>query len=123
MASPKIKAGYAVASPVPHPLQIPVYTGVRTQHAGAAASSLAVEIPTGAKIIEIRATEAVWIRFGTSGVGAAAADENSMLFPAGVSVMATPFSSAEIASTHVRVIRAGSSDSVVQIEEIASAGT
>jgi hypothetical protein len=122
MATPKIKAGYAVASPVPHPLQIPVYTGSRTNHAGAAASSTAEPIPSGARIIEVRATQPVWLRFGTSSVGAAAADANSMYFAAGVAVFAVPFSSAEIFSTHVRIIRAGGTDAVVQIEELASAG-
>ncbi len=123
MASPKVKAGYAVASPVAHPLQIPFYTGSRTNHSGGAASSSAEAIPAGAKIIEVRATQPVWLRFGTALVGAAAADANSMYFAAGEKVFAVPFSSGETFSTHVRIIRAGASDAVVQIEELASAGT
>jgi hypothetical protein len=122
MALPKVKAGYAVESPVKHPLQIPVYTGSRTNHSGGAASSAAEAIPSGARIIEVRATQSVWLRFGTSGVGAAAADANSMYFAAGVAVFVVPFSSGEVFSTHVRMIRAGADDAVVQIEEIASAG-
>lgn len=120
----KIKLGRLVQFPNGDAAQVPFLTGTRTNHTTAGAGSTAeAAIPSGAKVVEVRATDAVWLRFGATGVGAAAADTNSILFPAGVSAMPVPFSTGETASTHVRVMRVGASDVTVQMESLDVAGT
>ncbi len=104
-------------------VQVPFMTGTRVTATATSTSTTEAALPSGARIIEIRSTEAIWIRLGATGVGAAAADTNSILFPAGVSIMPVPFSSGDTFSTHFRVLRVGSNDAIVQIESLDLAGT
>jgi uncharacterized membrane protein YtjA (UPF0391 family) len=120
----KLKLGRFVQYPNGNAAQVPFLTGTRTNHTTSGAASTAAQpIPAGAKIVEVRATDAAWIIFGTSGVGAAAADTTSILFPAGVSVLVVPFSSDETSSTHIRIMRVGANDVTVQLESLEMAGT
>jgi len=50
------------------------------------ASSANVALASGTNIVRIASNVAVWISFGGSGITAAAADTNSMMFPAGAEV-------------------------------------
>lgn len=77
--------------------------------AGATTSNVA--LPTGAQIVFIRATDHVWINFGTAGVTASAAN-TSQLHPAGESVAIVP-----TGATHFAALRVGASDVPVQIEK------
>jgi hypothetical protein len=52
----------------------------RTTTQGASAS---VALPTGARVVRIASSVAVWLAFGGSGVAAADTESDSMLFPAG----------------------------------------
>ena len=61
----------------------------------------------------VRATAAIAIRFGTSGVGAAALGVDSILFPAGEAPLQLPAD-----ATHFRVIRATADDAAVQLEGV-----
>jgi hypothetical protein len=60
----------------------------------------------------LRTLEPIFIRFGTSGVSAAA-DSNSVLFPAGEGIVY-----ATEGATHFAVIRAGSYDALMQLEGV-----
>ena len=55
----------------------------RTTTEGASAR---VTLPTDTEVVRVAANVAVWIAFGGSGVDAAAAQSDSLLFPAGVEV-------------------------------------
>lgn len=85
----------------------------------AGASTTEAALPSGSKAIRISATEACFIRFGNTGVGAAAADANSMYFPAGVEYIGVPVDSSGAAYDYFRVIKAGTNETVVQIERVA----
>ena len=88
-------------------------TGTRVNATATAASTSAAAIPSGGSVLLIRATEAVAIRFGASGVGAAAVDANSILFcPGEAPYVVTP------GETHFRVIRVGTADVPVQLESV-----
>jgi hypothetical protein len=113
-----IKLGRVVQFPTGEAAQIPFLSGSRINLAVSSTSTTATALPAGAKVVVVRATEAVWLRFGASGVAAAAADANSILFLAGESVMAVPYSSEEVFSTHVRALRVGANDSTLQIEMV-----
>jgi hypothetical protein len=119
----RFKLGRMFVYPNGDAAQVPFMTGSRVNATITSSSSTEAAIPSGARIIEVRSTEAVWLRFGATGVGAAAADANSILFPAGVSIMAVPFSSGDAFSTHFRGLRVGSNDAIVQIESLDIAGT
>ncbi len=120
----RYKLGRMFVYPNGEAAQVPFLTGTRVNASVSSTSTSATALPSGARIVEVRSTEAVWIRFGTSGVGAAAADANSILFPAGVSIMAVPFSdTSDTFSTHFRALRVGSNDAIVQIESLEIAGT
>lgn len=94
------------------PIQVAVGTGARANLTAGSTSSNAA-LPTGAKnYVIVRATDAVWLNFGTSGVTASAA-ASSQLFVAGETVV--PVSSS---ATHAAVLRVGSADVPVQIETI-----
>ncbi len=90
-------------------------SGVRVSATATVASTSEATLPAGAAggIVVIRATDAVAIRFGTTGMGAAAVDGDSILFPAGEA--AVPVSAG---MTHFRTIRVGSADVAVQLETV-----
>lgn len=94
-------------------------SGVRVTVTASSTSTSEAALPAGAVAIIIRALEGVWIRFGETGLGAASADDNSVLFPAGESVIPVPLVSADGSpATHFRVLRATANDTPVQIERI-----
>lgn len=99
------------------PVQMFVQSGARVNvsTAGAtssAATALPASVDPNGSLVEIRATGACFINFGTGGV-AASADSTSMLFPAGEKSMKLPKG-----TTHFAIIRVGSDDVVVQIENL-----
>lgn len=99
---------------------IPVYslTGTRVNATATVASTVEAALPAGARVVEIRALDAIWIRFGLTGVGAAAADANSILWTPGSGPVFLPEIDGQTA-THFRCMRVGSSDVTLQIEAIA----
>lgn len=106
---------YANGDPVP----VVHGSGSRVNATATAASTAAAALPTAARVLLVRATADVWLRLGESGVGAAAADANSMLFLAGEALISVPLigdTSAPV--THFRVMRVGSADVPVQLERV-----
>jgi hypothetical protein len=93
-------------------------SGVRVNATAAVASTAEATLPTGARLVMVRATGPMAIRFGDTGVGAAAVDANSMLFPSGEAPVAVPLNATGTPVTHFRVIRASGSDAFVQIEGV-----
>lgn len=89
-----------------------VPTGTRVNATAAAASTAEAAVPAGGNILLIRATDAIAIRFGTTGMGAAAIDADSILFIGGEA----PFVLS--GQTHFRVIRVGAADVPVQLESV-----
>lgn len=98
--------------------QIVRWSGERIQLAASSSSSAGVALPTGTKVVEIRATEDCYIEFGTGTGIAALANEGSVLFLRGVQVVPVPLDASNNPLTHVAVIAAGADDGVVQIEKI-----
>lgn len=90
-----------------------LYAGRRVNATVGSSSSAALEIPAAARVIEVRLTDAVYLRFGGSDLGAAAADTNSMLVVGGEKLMVVPEG-----TTHFRAIRVGSTDVALQIEAV-----
>lgn len=94
--------------------QILPVTGARVNATAGAASTAEAALPTNAReIIIVRSSGLMAIRFGTTGMGAAAVDANSVLFVAGEAPVQLPEG-----ATHFRVIRGGSSDAAVQLETV-----
>lgn len=104
-------------------MQVVYGSGARVVATAASTSSAEAALPTGARVIEVRSTGAVWLRFGNTGMDAAAADANSILFPAGEKPMPVPLDSAGVPFDFFRVLRAASEsvDGAVQIEAVAVA--
>lgn len=100
------------------PVQMLPLSRVRVNATATAASTAEAALPTGARLVVVRATGPMAIRFGNTGVGAAAVDANSMLFPSGEAPVAVPLHSDGTPYTHFRVIRASGSDAFVQIEGV-----
>lgn len=90
-------------------------TGTRVNATAGAASSAEAAIPAGGGALIIRATESIWIRFGATGMAAAAADANSILFVGGEAPYVP-----RVGEAFFRVLRVGTADVPVQLE---SAGT
>jgi len=94
-------------------LQLCNGTGTRVVATAGASTTAQAAIPTGGNVLMIRAVAAIWIRFGPTGVGAAAADANSILFVAGESpYLLKP------GEAFFRVLRVGADDVVVQLESV-----
>lgn len=94
------------------------YTGARVNSTVSSSSTAATELPAGSTVIELRITDAVYLRFGDSDVGAAAADTNSILVPAGEKVMVVPGLTADVPYKYYRAIRVGSTDVALQIAKV-----
>ena len=95
-------------------LQLLPLSGTRVNATAAVGSTAEAAIPASAEhLILCRATGPIAIRFGTTGMGAAAVDANSILFPAGEAPIPLP-----LGTTHFRVIRASGSDAFMQLETI-----
>jgi len=97
-------------------------SGARLTLTATDVSTVEAALPVRSALIIVRATENIWLRFGNTGMDAAAADDDSILFLSGCEAVEVPFSDASgiNAHTHVRVIRAGENNSLVQIERVAT---
>ena len=115
MATNKIGGGYKF--PNGEAVQMLPLSELRVNATAAVASTAEAAVPAGAKLVMVRATGPIAIRFGNTGVGAAAVDANSMLFPAGEAPVKIPLVS-DVPATHFRVIRASGSDAFVQLESV-----
>ena len=118
MPSPVARIAAAATFPNDKAAPLAKYTGTRINATAGVASSAEAALPLNAKVIEIRCTDSIWIRFGATGMGAAAADANSQLVPPGEKIQLIPYSSGTTVSTHFRVLRVGSADVLVQIEVV-----
>lgn len=108
-------AGSVVQFPGGDAAQCFVPTGTRVNATAGAVSTAEAAIPDGGRVLMIRATDAIWIRFGPAGVGAAAADENSVLFVAGEAPYVLKQTDAVF-----RVLRVGAADVAVQLESVST---
>lgn len=117
MANP-IKLSRQISFPDGSPVQTVMGTGTRINATAAAASTAEAAIPAGGLVMFVRCTDFIWLRFGTTGMGAAAADLNSILVPGGEGIIQAPDS-----TTHFRVLRTGSADVAVQLETVTQMAT
>ncbi len=99
-------------------LQTVFYSGTRVNATAAASSTAEAALPSGAVVVELRMTDFIWIRFGDTGMGAAAADANSMLMAGGEKIMPIPLNASGVPYGYFRVLRVGSTDVAVQIEKV-----
>lgn len=116
MASVINKVGGGYKFPNGEAVQMLSVSGSRVNATAATASTAEAALPTGARLILLRATGPVAIRFGQTGMGAAAVDANSILFPAGEAPLQIPLHTNGEPHGFFRVIRASGSDAFVQIE-------
>lgn len=112
--SPQRAANFA-AFPGGIPVQILPGTGTRVNATASGSSTSEAAVPAGGNILLIRATDSIWIRFGATGMGAAAADANSILFISGEAPYVLKNTEA-----FFRVLRVGSADVAVQLESVAT---
>lgn len=117
MANPnKVSGGYILKNG--DSAQMLPLTGVRVNATAAATSTAEAALPAGARLVQFRATGPVAVRFGNTGMGAAAVDSTSILFPSGEAPIAIPLHTDGTPFTHFRVIRASGSDAFVQFEGV-----
>jgi len=81
-----VKLMRSICYPTGEPVPIVYYSNTRVNATAASTSSAEAALPTGFRVIEIRATDFIWLRFGNTGMGSAAADSNSVLFAGGEKV-------------------------------------
>lgn len=94
------------------PIPVPVGSGSRVNlTAGSSTSNSALPTSTSGLVI-VRATDYVWLNFGTGAVTASAAATSILMAP-GEGVYRVPTT-----ATHVAVLRVGSSDVAVQLESL-----
>lgn len=99
------------------PIPLVAGNGARTAPALATSPSAAeVVLPSHGGVVIIRALDNIYIKFGLTGLTAAAADANSTLFLAGE----TPYVLPTGLETHFRALRVGGSDVLFQIEGVAT---
>lgn len=92
-------------------------TGTRVNATAASTSTAAAVVPvTGALTMVRVAAAGICIRFGASGVAAAAVDANSIMMAAPGDYLVHLAST----DTHFRVIRTGSADVAVQLEALSA---
>lgn len=115
MATNKIGGGYKF--PNGEAVQMLPLSGLRVNATAGVASTAEAAVPAGGALLMVRATGPIAIRFGNTGVGAAAVDANSILFPSGEAPVRIPLVS-DVPATHFRVIRASGSDAFVQLESV-----
>ena len=102
------------------PLQVVRWSGTRVGVASGVSGSSELALPS-TDIIEITATENIYIRFGNTGMTVATttvADNASRLFLAGVQVVPVPFDTNGDPWDFFSVIRAAATSGVVQIEAV-----
>lgn len=102
------------------PVPVVYGSGTRVNNTAAAASAAEAALPTGAAVIEVRATDAIWLRFGNTGMAAASAASTSILFVGGEKVMPVPLDGNGNPYDYFRTLRVGAADVAVQIESIAT---
>ena len=96
------------------------YTGRRANATATASGSSATLFPATAKAVEIRCTDSVYLRMGSSDVAPAAGDSSSDLIVAGEKIIVIPVQADGVTPySHFRVTRVGSNDVVVQMAEVA----
>lgn len=117
----KLKVGGEVKYPSGSIVPTVFLSGLRVTVQATAASSAATTIPTGSRVIAVRASVCVWIRWGASGVVDAAKDDNSQLFPPGESVIPVP-TVAGVLATHFKVLREDT-DGYAQVEQVSHVDT
>ncbi len=105
--------GSVVAFPGGDAAQFMNGTGTRVNATATSTSTTEAAVPTGGRVLIITATDAIWIRFGATGMGAAAADANSILFMGGTA----PYQ-LKTNENFFRVLRVGSADVAVQLESV-----
>lgn len=101
--------------------QLPIYegTGTRVNITATATATAAAALPgTGTKLVEIRATDAVWVKFGTDSV-AADTTSASILWTPGSAPVVVPLDGSGDPYTHISCMRVGAADVPVQVEQIA----
>jgi len=98
-------------------VQVVRWTGQRIHLAAADVASAATPLPTGSKILELRAGEDCYVRFGDDAVEASQ-DGDSDFYPRGVQTIAVPLDANLQPYTHVSVIRAGVDNGVFQAMKI-----
>lgn len=101
------------------PLQVTKWTGQRVGVTTGAAAQLIV-LPIGTELVEITATENVYVAFGDGTVVATATIGNdaSRLFLAGVQIVPVPIDGGtQLPFTHMSVIEAASAG-VFQVEKV-----
>lgn len=116
MALKKVNGGFTFGNG--QAVQMLPLSGVRVNATAATASTAEAALPTGARLVMVRATGPMAIRFGNTGMSAAAVDANAILFPSGEAPIAVPLHTDGTPYTHFRVIRASGSDAFVQIEGV-----
>lgn len=94
-------------------LQIVAGNGDRVNATAAVASTAEAALPTNGGLVIVRAPDAIWLRFGATGVGAASAAATSILFVGGEAPVPVP-----ALATHFRVLRYGADDLAIQIEGV-----
>lgn len=112
LTNPQRVANFA-AYPGGYPVSTLIGTRTRVNATAGSTTTEATAVPTGGNVLILRATAAIWIRFGGASVGAAAAGADSILFVAGEAPYVL-----NAGETHFRVLRAGSADVPVQIESV-----
>lgn len=114
--SEKLTRGIQYPDGRPVPVVYP--TGIRSTVTASTSSTNETLLPAGAVLVLVRATVSIWLRLGTTGMAAAAPDDNSVLFPAGESVIPTQAADGT-AYTHYRVLLAtGTTSCPVQLEAV-----
>ena len=114
----RFRVGRTVEFPNGHPLQAAYGSGGRVTVTASDTSTAEAALPTGSRVLFVRASDSVWIRFGNTGMGVASAADTSILFPAGEAVVLVPLHTDGNPFTHFRVLRVGSVNCFVQIESI-----
>lgn len=112
----KLGGGYRF--PNDDAVQMMQVSGVRVNATAATASTAEAAMPSGARLVMVRATGPMAIRFGQTGMGAAAVDANSILFPSGEAPVQVPLHTDGTPHGFFRVIRASGSDAFVQLEMV-----
>ena len=103
------------------PLQVVRWSGQRVSVASGAAGSTELALPAGYTLLEITATENIYIRFGNTGMDVASttvANDGSRLFLAGVQIVPVPLDSNDNPYDYFSVIRAAATNGIVQIEGV-----
>jgi len=108
-----VKLSRQISFPDGSPVPVVMGTGTRVNATAASSSTSEAAIPAGGLVMFVRSTDFFWLRFGTTGMGAAAADANSILVPGGEGIVHAPDG-----TTHFRVLRTGSADVGVQLETV-----